>query len=670
MLPRQSRCMTLQEVRSQSIESNGAESFCALQSHMSEAAQNDAVLSASSLSIAFGSRPLLDGGTIAILEGERVGVVGRNGCGKSTFLKIAAAAQAPDSGQVTLRRGLLIGYLPQDFELEDQLSVHEAVMKGAAAVQSLLAEYDLAPADSSRAADLLQRIEQLDGWELESRAKAILSHLNAPEPSRIVGTLSGGEKRRVALCRALIARPDLLVLDEPTNHLDTESIQWLEDFLAKYRGTCLFVTHDRYFLDRVSTRIVEITQGKFISFQGNYTDFLIAQMHRESVAEHAEHRREKFLRRELEWVRRAPSARRTKSIDRVERYFEMASAGPPEKLGDVDIILPPPKELGNRVISIRNVSYSIEQRVLISKLTLEIPPNARIGVVGRNGVGKTTLLRLLTGELQPTSGTIELGARTELNVVDQHRLQIDPSRTVWDEVGEGKETVKLGEETLSLRAYLRRFLFTEDRIGQAISQLSGGERSRVLLAKILKRGGNVLLLDEPTNDLDLSTLRLLEEALIQFKGTIVLVSHDRYFMNRVCTHTLALNGDGSIQFDVGNYEEFILRRAKMESSAKMQGKPPTQELPAMQIRSARAAKLTWKEERELEGIDQTILQAESNLAELEAILSDPVFYKERASEAQSVQVECENQRGKIASLYERWEALEQKRIAALQPSTS
>ena len=670
MLPRQSRCMTLQEVRSQSIESNGAESFCALQSHMSEAAQNDAVLSASSLSIAFGSRPLLDGGTIAILEGERVGVVGRNGCGKSTFLKIAAAAQAPDSGQVTLRRGLLIGYLPQDFELEDQLSVHEAVMKGAAAVQSLLAEYDLAPADSSRAADLLQRIEQLDGWELESRAKAILSHLNAPEPSRIVGTLSGGEKRRVALCRALIARPDLLVLDEPTNHLDTESIQWLEDFLAKYRGTCLFVTHDRYFLDRVSTRIVEITQGKFISFQGNYTDFLIAQMHRESVAEHAEHRREKFLRRELEWVRRAPSARRTKSIDRVERYFEMASAGPPEKLGDVDIILPPPKELGNRVISIRNVSYSIEQRVLISKLTLEIPPNARIGVVGRNGVGKTTLLRLLTGELQPTSGTIELGARTELNVVDQHRLQIDPSRTVWDEVGEGKETVKLGEETLSLRAYLRRFLFTEDRIGQAISQLSGGERSRVLLAKILKRGGNVLLLDEPTNDLDLSTLRLLEEALIQFKGTIVLVSHDRYFMNRVCTHTLALNGDGSIQFDVGNYEEFILRRAKMESSAKMQGKPPTQELPAMQIRSARAAKLTWKEERELEGIDQTILQAESKLAELEAILSDPVFYKERASEAQSVQIECENQREKIASLYERWEALEQKRIAALQPSTS
>lgn len=637
---------------------------------MSEAAQNDAVLSASSLSIAFGSRPLLDGGTIAILEGERVGVVGRNGCGKSTFLKIAAAAQAPDSGQVTLRRGLLIGYLPQDFELEDQLSVHEAVMKGAAAVQSLLAEYDLAPADSSRAADLLQRIEQLDGWELESRAKAILSHLNAPEPSRIVGTLSGGEKRRVALCRALIARPDLLVLDEPTNHLDTESIQWLEDFLAKYRGTCLFVTHDRYFLDRVSTRIVEITQGKFISFQGNYTDFLIAQMHRESVAEHAEHRREKFLRRELEWVRRAPSARRTKSIDRVERYFEMASAGPPEKLGDVDIILPPPKELGNRVISIRNVSYSIEQRVLISKLTLEIPPNARIGVVGRNGVGKTTLLRLLTGELQPTSGTIELGARTELNVVDQHRLQIDPSRTVWDEVGEGKETVKLGEETLSLRAYLRRFLFTEDRIGQAISQLSGGERSRVLLAKILKRGGNVLLLDEPTNDLDLSTLRLLEEALIQFKGTIVLVSHDRYFMNRVCTHTLALNGDGSIQFDVGNYEEFILRRAKMESSAKMQGKPPTQELPAIQIRSARAAKLTWKEERELEGIDQTILQAESKLAELEAILSDPVFYKERASEAQSVQIECENQREKIASLYERWEALEQKRIAALQPSTS
>ena len=632
---------------------------------MAESVPPQAVFSASDLQIAFGAKPLLQGGTVAILEGERVGLVGRNGCGKSTFLKIAAGVISPDSGTVTTRRGLLTGYLPQDFELEEELTVHEAVLRGAAAVQSLIEEYENVPADSTRASDLLERIEHLDGWTLDSRAKSLLTNLNAPHADRIVGNLSGGEKRRIALCRSLIARPDLLILDEPTNHLDTDSIQWLEDFLARYSGTCLFVTHDRYFLDRVCNRIIEIHQGGFVSFPGNYTDYLIAQAEREAVAEQTEKKRQKFLRSELEWVRRAPGARRTKSQDRLDRYFEAASQGPPEKTGDADIILPTPKELGNRVISLKNVAAEVDGRVLFSGLTLEITAGGRIGIVGRNGSGKTTLLRILTGELQPTQGTVEQGARAEINLIDQHRLQINANKTVWDEVGEGRETVRLGTEDVTLRGYLRRFLFTEDQMGQLTAQLSGGERSRVLLAKILKRGGNVLLLDEPTNDLDLATLRVLEEALVRFQGTVIVVSHDRYFMNRVCTHTLSFE-NGQVRFDVGNYEEFIQRRAEREAKPAVlpARKDPAQAAaPTPAHPGARPAKMTWKEERELETIEARILEAENTLAQAESLPSSPDFYKQSPAEMASAHEALVAQRKAVATLYARWDELEQKRVA-------
>ncbi len=629
---------------------------------MAESVPPQAVLSASELQIAFGAKPLLKSGTIAILEGERIGLVGRNGCGKSTFLKIAAGAIAPDSGQVTLRRGLLTGYLPQDFELEEDLSVHEAVLRGASAIQALIEEYESASADSPRAAFLLERIEQLEGWTLDSRAKSLLTNLNAPGPERIIGTLSGGEKRRVALCRSLIARPDLLILDEPTNHLDTDSILWLEEFLSRYQGTCIFVTHDRYFLDRVCNRIVEIHLGGFVSYPGNYTDYLIAQAEREAVSEQTEHKRQKFLKSELEWVRRAPGARRTKSQDRVDRYFEAAAQGPPEKTGDVDLILPPPRELGNRVISLKNVAAEANGRTLFSGLTWEVPAGARVGIVGRNGSGKTTLLRILTGEQAPAAGTVEKGARSEINLIDQHRLQIDHNRTVWDEVGEGRETVKMGEETVTLRGYLRRFLFQEEQMNQLTGLLSGGERSRVLLAKILKRGGNVLLLDEPTNDLDLATLRVLEEALVRFQGTVIVVSHDRYFMNRVCTHVLAFEQDGSLGYDVGNYDEYLARKAGRQT--KNATLSLTKAVTPPVAKTLRAVKMSWKEERELEGIEACIHAAEAGVSAAEMQLNDPGFYRGGAAEIAAFQGKLEEQRREVVRLYARWEELEQKKAAS------
>jgi ATP-binding cassette subfamily F protein uup len=633
---------------------------------MSETVPAQAVLSASDISIAFGAKPLIKGGTVAILEGERVGLVGRNGCGKSTFLKIAAGILAPDLGQVNLRRNLLTGYLPQDFELEDELTVHEAVLRGADVIQSYLSEYEQVPPESKRAAELLELIEHLDGWNLDSRAKALLTHLNAPEPERIVGSLSGGEKRRVALCRCLIAKPDLLILDEPTNHLDTESIQWLEDFLARYQGTCIFVTHDRYFLDRVCNRIIEIHLGGFVSFPGNYTDYLLAQAEREAVAEQTEHRRQKFLRSELEWVRRAPGARRTKSQDRMDRYFEAVAQAPTEKIGDAEIILPTPRELGNRVISLKNVGADIDGRTLFSGLNLEVPAGARIGIIGRNGSGKTTLLRILTGEQTPTHGSVEHGARSEINLIDQHRLQINHQRTVWDEVGEGRETVQLGSESVSLRGYLRRFLFNEDQMNQLTGQLSGGERSRVLLAKILKRGGNVLLLDEPTNDLDLATLRVLEEALVRFKGTVIVVSHDRYFMNRICTHVLAFEGEGRVGFDVGNYEEYLQRKQTRQpadrAGSRQPAPPPT--TAASSPKQSKAPKLSWKEERELEGIEDVIQLREKALEDAEAALGSPDLYKLPPAEISEMQKAPERIRAEVAALYSRWDALETKRAAS------
>ena len=622
---------------------------------------SNALVSATELVVRYGTQTVLDKATLTIHDGERVGLVGRNGCGKSTFLRIAAGALEPDGGQFTRRRELVTGYLPQMFDLDAEQSVHANILAGAQLVLDLIAEYERIDSDSARSAQVLGQIEHFDGWNLEHRARSLISNLHAPDEDRLVGTLSGGEKRRVALCRALLARPDFLILDEPTNHLDTGSIEWLEDFLARYPGACLFVTHDRYFLDRIATRIVELQRGQFISNEGGYNDFLISKAQRKGAEEEQERKRQKYLKKELEWVRRGPQARRTKSVDRIERYFEMAAEEAPDI--DVELIIPPAPKTANRVIELRGVGLDLGGRTLFENLDLDLPAGARLGVVGRNGLGKSSLLKVILGELVPTRGKVEIGARTQINYVDQNRLMLDEKKTVWEEVGENREYVALGDEQITLRGYLRRFLFTDDRINTKIEHLSGGERSRVLLAKILKRGGNVLILDEPTNDLDLATLRLLEEALVAFKGSVIVVSHDRYFLNRVCTHILAFEGDGVVTVNVGNYDYYLEKRAQHSAQAAAFAKAAPAK-PASGPQKEKPRKLKYKEERELETIEADIHTAEAEVARLEALLSAPDFYAKHGNDWPEFEAQHQAAKKTDARLYARWEELEAIRAAS------
>jgi ATP-binding cassette subfamily F protein uup len=623
---------------------------------MADTSAGTVIASANSLSVKYGHQVVLNGATIAFIEGEHIGLVGRNGSGKSTFLQIAAGVAQPDSGEFTRQRNLITGYMPQISGLDDAATVHANILSGVQRILDLIAEYERVPGDSPLSATLLEQIGEADGWNLEHRIKSLITNLHAPESDRVVGTLSGGEKRRVALCRALLARPDFLILDEPTNHLDTGSIEWLEDFLARYAGTCLFVTHDRYFLDRVATRIVELSRGQFTSYDGNYTDYLLARVQRQVVEEMQEHKRQKFLKRELQWVRKAPRARRTKSVDRVERYFEMAAQEAPEAELDVELIIPTPPKLANRIIELTDVSVELGGRTLFQHANLNLVAGERLGVVGRNGLGKTSFLKVILQELPAASGVVEIGARTQINYVDQNRLLLDDAKTVWEEVGSGGEHVTLGEQSITLRAYLRRFLFSEERISTKISQLSGGERSRVLLAKILKRGGNVLMLDEPTNDLDLGTLRLLEEALVAFGGCVIVVSHDRYFLNRVCTAILAFEGEGRVAYSVGNYDYYLEKRA---ASAVRDSNPAPDGVAAEEKKSKeKPRKLKWKEEREWESMEANILAAETEVSDLEATFAAPDFYAKPRAEIFDLETQLKTARDKVAHLYARWHELE------------
>jgi ATP-binding cassette subfamily F protein uup len=628
------------------------------------------LISASEVTVRYGDRAVLDATTLGVQQSERLGLVGRNGAGKTTFLRILAGLQTPDTGEVSRQRDLVVSYLPQDFMLDATKSVAENIRDGATHVLGLIAEFESLPHDTKRHEELEHRIAALEGWTLDQRVAVAMAHLNCPAGDRRVESLSGGEKRRVAMCRAIVSMPDFLILDEPTNHLDPESIEWVAEFLEGFHGAFLVVTHDRYFLDRVVKRMIELSDGKFFSHEGNYTDYLLAKAERQAADATVEHKRQMFLKKELAWVRQGPRAQRSKQKDRFERYYETAAQSGPVIEEDVELVIPPPPQLGNRTVDVTGLGMSIGGRRLFSGFTFNFANGQRIGVCGRNGLGKTTLLKAILGQLPPTEGTVKTGQLTQFNYVDQGRLQLNEEKTVLDEVAEGREFVQWGDAKLTVRSYLKRFLFSDDRILTLVKKLSGGERSRLLLARVLKSGGNFLILDEPTNDLDLPTLRVLEEALIAFPGVVVVVSHDRYFLNRVCTDILAFEGDGKIAHSVGDYDYYLEKKQKAAAAVSRQraeppaaGKPPALSRDAA-TKTAKPRKVSFKEQRELEGIEAQIHAVESEVARIEGAFSDPEFFRKHAAQVNQLTDELEAAKANVVKLYARWEELEAIKAAS------
>ena len=614
------------------------------------------ILSALELEVHFGEQVILNKASLSVHENDRIGLVGRNGAGKSTFLKIISGFIQPDSGEVAKKKNLVIGFLSQEFTLDETKNVKENILSGAQSELELIKEYEKTSFDSPKKHHLEEKILQMDSWNLDKRIDILIQSLDAPEGEREISTLSGGEKRRVALCRALISKPDLLILDEPTNHLDTKSIEWLEDFLSTYNGTCIFVTHDRYFLDRIANRIVELSNGSLYSHSGNYTEYLINKAERQAVKEVEERKRQLFLKRELEWIRRGPKARRTKAKSRIDNFNEVSSIKNNEVELDVDLIIPPAERLGKKVIELKDVGIKLGNKILFEGFNYNFEAGKKIGVVGQNGAGKTTLLKMILGEISPTKGKIEIGETTQFNYVDQARLLLNDDDTVIKAIAGKSEFVQFGKQKLSVWTYLRRFLFADDRINTLVGRLSGGEKSRLTLAKILCNGGNFLMLDEPTNDLDLPTLRILEEALISFEGCVMIVSHDRYFLNRICDGILALEGNGEVYYSEGNYDYYIeKRKLRIKEELSPVVKEKKEDLRLKQ----KSKKLSYKDAIELESIEEKIMQAESEVEKIENIFSSPDFYEKYASQTNELNLQLEEAKKKVKNLYDRWDELEE-----------
>jgi ATP-binding cassette ChvD family protein len=523
----------------------------------------------------FGQRELLKDINLAFYPGAKIGLLGRNGAGKSTLLKIMAGLDREFEGEARLADGYTAGYLPQEPKLDPGKTVFENVMEAVAGTKAILSRFEEInarlgePLDEAEMEKLLaeqatvqDEIEAKNAWDLDRQVEIAMDAMNLPPGDWAVTNLSGGERRRIALCRLLLEKPDLLLLDEPTNHLDAESVDWLERHLAEYEGTVVAVTHDRYFLDNVAKWILEVDHGRGIPFEGNYSAWLEQKKARLELEEKQASARQKTLTKELEWIRMSPKARQAKSKARVAAYEKLAAEQAAVRDQDVEIFIPASRPLGDQVIEAENLSKGFGDKLLFENLSFRLPPGGIVGIIGPNGAGKTTLFRMLVGQEQPDAGTIRVGATVDVGYVDQSRDALDPNKSVFEEISGGHDTIELGKRTVNARSYVAKFMFMGPDQQKKVGTLSGGERNRVHLAKLLRSGCNLLLLDEPTNDLDVDTLRSLEEGIVNFAGSVVVITHDRWFLDRLATHIIAFEGDGYVHVCEGNFE--VYERSRRE----------------------------------------------------------------------------------------------------------
>jgi ATP-binding cassette subfamily F protein uup len=634
------------------------------------------IASAIGVTHSYGHQPVLENISLSIHEGDRIGLIGHNGSGKSTLMKILGGRLRPDHGTVSLRQGIQVAMLSQQVDLSPEATVGEVLDNAARAQRACLDSYQRVmeqlaaePHDTPRhealqaeAARLHHQLDAAHAWDLEHEVKRVEVALDLPARDRIVGTLSGGESRRLDLAAKLLNHPDLLMLDEPTNHIDTKSVEWIERFLEGYDGSCILVTHDRYFLDRVTNRIVELEGNRIYSFPGNYARFLEKKAAVEEAQAKAESNRLSLLRRELAWYRRSPSARGTKQKARIERFKEAQESGVFAKLPEFSFEILQTRPLGKTILEARHVFIERGGRDVVTDFSCILEKGMRIGILGPNGAGKTSLLRVLMGELEPRKGKIIIGENTDFLYIDQSHEDIQAEQSILNYVSNGAKFMDVIGRRVYVPAYLEQFLFDKDSVYMPIGNLSGGERNRLDLVKKMLKGGNLLVLDEPTNDLDLYSLRVLEEAIEAFEGAALIVSHDRYFLNRLCTHVWVFEPGGAIVQVDGNYDDYLIYLERRPTEAPKESPRPAAPAPARNATIA-AKKLSWAENKELDGMEAAIEKAEAYAAELETRINEPGFYQQPHETVQQGLAELAHAREAVEALYARWEELEQRKAA-------